>query len=796
MPRKTFYFEIFTVSLAAILLEISYTRIFSFKVYYYFTYLIIGVALLGLGSGGVAVAISRRLREADPARLIFNLCIASGASVLAGYLIIAPTQLNVSTLAYRPGEILKLIGICLLLMIPFLITGIIISTILSSQPKAAGRLYALDLIGAASGCIVCIPLLVLLDPPRTVMLAGVIFTIGGLRVALQSPLLLGVGGLTGVALLLPLVAGGLLPDPIVGQLKSLGMFRKENLVRFSKWHPVFRVDVSESPSEPGHYLLHHDGLLGSALYSFDGDFAKIDHLRTDSRALPFEVLPPEPRVLIIGSAGGLDVLASLLFGAGHVTGVELNPVTLSLLTDTYADITGRLHENPRVTLINGEGRWFLKQGEQRYDLIWFVSPDSYAAMNASTAGAFVLSESYLYTVEMLKESLKHLTEQGIICAQFGELYFENKPKRTTRYLATARQAYAEEGIQPFEQHVAVATSGGLGDLLQSTILLSKSPLTSGQIKRFYQKTIRLQMGSVRYVPGQRGDTSPVNQVIILSKSQLEEWFGTYAYLVGPVRDNSPFFWHFARFSDALTSPVAVYGRIRDYEDAIGERVSSILFILVVVFATVFLLLPFVAIRKTWMEIPYKLSTGVYFASLGLGFMFLEVALIQMFTLFLGYPTYSLTVTLFAILVFAGIGSALSGRYAARRNRALGILMAAIVALVIFYQLELSMIMNRFIGYSLGFRVLLTITLIAPLGICLGAFMPIGLMTIAGITRHPREYVAWAWAVNGFFSVMASILSTILAMVFGFKLVLSLALAIYAVGALALTRLPQNGDSKP
>jgi spermidine synthase len=795
VAKRKLYFEIFTVSLVAILLEISYTRIFSFKVYYYFTYLIIGIALMGLGSGGVLVAVSKRLRQADPGQLISKLCIGGGGSVVVGYLIIAPTQLNVSMLTYGTGEILKLVGVCLLLMVPFLAIGIILSTILSSNPEAASRLYAADLLGAALGCVICIPILVTLDPPRTVILAGLIFTLAGIRLAIRSIPLLGAAGVTSLALLLPLVSGGMLPDPVVDKIKDLDLFRASGDVQFSKWHPVFRVDVSKSFSEPGNYLLHHDGLLGSGLYRFDGDFSSIDYLSKDCRSLPFEVLPREPRVLVIGAAGGNDVLAALFFGARHVTGVELNPVTLSLLTDTYADVTGRLHENPRVTLVHGEGRWFLKQAEEQYDLIWLVSPDSYAAMNASSAGAFVLSESYLYTVEMLKESLKHLTDQGILCVQFGEIYYDRKPNRTTRYLATARQAFAELGVPAFEQHVAFSTTAGLGDLLHSTILIGKSPFDPAQVKRFVQKTMRIANGKVRYVPGQQGDGSPTNNAITLPEPQLSEWLKEYPYLVDAVRDNSPFFWHFTRFRDALTVPVRVYGRIRDYEDTIGERVSFILLILAAVFASFFLLLPFVKIREIWTRIPRKISTGVYFASLGLGFMCLEVSLIQMLTLFLGYPTYSLTVTLFAILVFSGVGSALSENYTARRNRALGILLGVLLGLVLLYQFGLPAIVDRFIGYSLGFRVGLTMALIAPLGLCLGAFMPLGLMTIAAMTDHPREYVAWGWAVNGFFSVIASILSTILAMTIGFRLLLSMAFAIYVVGALMLSRIPQSGEDR-
>ena len=191
-----------------------------------------------------------------------------------------------------------------------------------------------------------------------------------------------------------------------------------------------------------------------------------------------------------------------------------------------------------------------------------------------------------------------------------------------------------------------------------------------------------------------------------------------------------------------------------------------------------------------------MRAGAYFAALGLGFMFIEVALIQMLTLFLGYPTHSLSVTLFGILLFSGLGSLLSERYSARRNRALGILMACLIVLVVFYQLGLPVVVDRFVGRSLAFRMLLTIAMIAPLGLCLGAFMPIGLTTIAGTTPYKREYVAWAWAVNGFFSVMASILATILAMVIGFKMVFLVALVIYAAGIFSLTRLPQPAKDRP
>ena len=228
----------------------------------------------------------------------------------------------------------------------------------------------------------------------------------------------------------------------------------------------------------------------------------------------------------------------------------------------------------------------------------------------------------------------------------------------------------------------------------------------------------------------------------------------------------------------------------DPEGATGERTLLVLLGVAMFLAALFLLLPLAFARGTWSRIPYKTHAALYFAALGLGFLFFEVCLIQKLTLFLGYPTYSLTVTLFGLLVFAGIGSLLSGRYAQRRNRALAGLLTAVVLLALFYQLGLPHVVNRFVGASLWLRVSLAVLLLAPLGLCLGAFMPIGLKTLASLTVHQREYVAWGWAVNGFFSVTSSVLATILSMTFGFGFVLLLAAVVYAIGVLALWRVPQ------
>jgi spermidine synthase len=528
-------------------------------------------------------------------------------------------------------------------------------------------------------------------------------------------------------------------------------------------------------------------MWGSMLPRYDGDPASLTRYDDTDRALPFALLPPHPRVAIIGAAGGNEILASLHFDAAHVTAVELNPVTVSLLTTHFRNFTGRVAENPRVTLLNAEGRAFLGSTANRYDLVWFVAPDSYAAMNAATSGAYVLSESYLYTAEMIEDSLAHLTPGGIICVQFGETDFEHKPNRTTRYLTTAREAFRRLGIDDFPRHVLVGTNPSFAFTI-ATILLKATPFTEAEARGFVRASARVTGATTRFAWTETAADHPVVQAITLAPDALERWYTTYPFDVRTVNDDAPFFWHFVPFGQVLRSPWPA-SALGWTEQGTGERLLLVLLAVATLFAALFLLAPLLARRALWRAVPYKGRAAVYFAALGLGFMFLEVTLIQRLTLFLGYPTYSLTVTLFALLVSTGAGSLASERAARRRDRALGVLGAVLTGLVLFYLFGLGPLCARAFGAPFAWRVLLAVAVLLPLGLCLGAFMPLGLRTVAALTPHAGEYVAWAWAVNGFFSVVSSVLATLLSMTFGFSAVLVAALAVYAVGIAALRGIP-------
>ncbi|MGI9601267.1 MAG: hypothetical protein ACR2QE_05255 [Acidimicrobiales bacterium] len=781
-PRP-YYLEIALISFAALLLEISYTRIISFKLYYYWTFLVLGLALLGIGSGGVFVTVSSRIKAMTLERLLMLGCLFGAITVAVGYVVVARLPVNTTVIwDYWTGasfyNLGKLIVLCFALFATFVSIGIMLASLLGRSPDNIARLYFADLLGAGLACFVVVAMLGRVGPVGTIFAAGAILAATGVLVARRlSPLAAAAGVVLTLALVLGAVAPDSLPDPRVDDTKTVATDAV-----YSEWGPVFRVDVQEE--RPGFLSLYHDGLFGSAIYEFDGNVEGLTRFDSNVRTFPFAVLgePPENE-LIIGAAGGHEILASLYYEAESIDAVELNPVTYDLVTDRFAEYAGHVATAPGVNYVNDDGRSFLARADADYDLIWFVAPDSYSASNAASSGAFVLSESYLYTSEMILESLEHLTDRGVITAQFGEFVFDEKPNRTARYVATARQALTELGIDPAvqDQHILVVTSAD--ELLPlSTIMVKRTPFTPEELSRFADATERVEGTEARHVPGVDG-TGPVAIAATANNAELADFYAEYEYEIDAIDDNSPFFWHFSSYRDVLADLDRPLDP-RDPEDSLGERVLLLLLGLAFLFAAVFLLLPFLAIRETWARLPNKRLSMMYFAALGLGFIFYEITLIQKLVLMLGYPTYSLTVTLASILVFTGLGALLSSRY--EENPATPwVLLGALVPLTAFYLWGLDPMTEALLDQSLTVRVLFAFAAVAPLGLVLGAFMPLGLRTVAGSTDYHDEYVAWGWAVNGFFSVIGSVGSTILSMAFGFQVVLVVALALYAGACITL-----------
>lgn len=804
---RSFHFEIFLMAFASLLLEVAYTRIISFKLYYYYTFLVIGLALLGIGCGGVAVAVSKRLRQASTEAVIKWGLASAAVSVLVGYVVVALTPIDSLALwrygsSASIGNLALLVVICLALFASFISIGIMLAALFGRRTGQIGRLYFADLFGAGLACAVVVFALYWVGPAVTILVAGLLMAIGALRMSVTNPdptseasptrQIDRVGavasGLVALVLIVLLAVPALVPAVRPDSTKNIAA-SVDVEADYSGWGALFRVDAYDLGDL---YFLFHDGMLGSAIHRYNGDPASLTRFDTDPRLFAFTADgAPRDDVLIIGAAGGNEILASLYFGADQIDAIELNPLTHSLVTDRFADYAGRIAEDPRVNYVQGDGRTFLSRSEDQYDLIWYPAPDSYSATNAAASGAFVLSESYLYTAETVTESLDHLRDSGVLVAQFGELDYDTKPNRTSRYVATARQALESRGVTDPGAHIVVLRSPAAEVASYSTVLVKPTPFTDGEIADLTAAVGAVPGSDVRFAPGSVPviTTDAPAQIASLPDAELDAYLGSLPYEVGAITDNGPFFWHFAPFGDVLagyTTPIS-----DDLEDSLGERVLILLLGLAVVLGGIFLLLPFITIRDQWRQLPRKGTSLIYFACLGLGFMLLEISLIQRLVLFLGFPTYSLTVTLASILIFTGIGALLSGRFAHLGRRLLPPLALAVTALTAFYLFALPPITNALLGWPLAGRVLVTFLVLAPLGITLGMFMPLGLGAVAGLSPFHREYVAWGWAVNGFASVTGAVLTTVLAMMFGFTVVMVIALVLYLL-AITMLRLLMGG----
>ena len=570
---------IFLVSLVGLLLEVGYTRIVSYKLWYYYTYLVIGLALLGIGSGGIFVVLFGRLRRTATDRII-GLCSIFGAiSIVIGYLIVARIPVNtINIWDYGTASSVKnlaIVGIiCLAIFASFIAIGIIVSTILGRTPDGIGRLYFADLIGAGLGCLAAIPLITHLGPPDVIVLSALIFTVVGL-LALPRRVggLMTLGGVVGLVSLLIVTNVVHLPD-----VRPEGTKVGAEHASFSEWGPVFRVDVVFFPN--GTALLLHDGTFGSAMHEYNGNPASLPSLTsydTDPRALPFKVLGTPPgKELVIGSAAGNEILASLHFKSKKIEGVELNPVTLSLLTGRYKKYSGDLAHQPGVSLHQGDARTYMARTNEKYDLVWYVAPDSYAANNAASSGAFVLSESYLYTKQAIANGLKHLSDRGIMVVQFGELDFDKQPSRTSRYVMTARAAFDTLGIKDPSRHMIVSAfiTHQTGDL--STIILKRTPFTPAEVARYTAAAPTLPKVTTVWTPGMKPSPEIVSQLAAApTDAQAKKIAATYPRDISAVSDNSPFFWHFVPFNTVIRNifhPLSA----KNPEDSIGERVLLLL----------------------------------------------------------------------------------------------------------------------------------------------------------------------------------------------------------------------------
>ncbi len=796
------YAGILVCSVGVLMQEILLTRIFSFTIWYHLAYLTIGTALLGFGAAGSIAATQPRL-VANHARAAAWCAAGAGVVLLLAMAILAPHPMSPNRILQEPGRFsLALLGYYVAITLPFLLAGLAVVLPLAAYPRHVNRLYAADLFGAGLGCAAAVVALSFMDGAAAIVICAAVFLLAGACYAPERRLALGLG--TGALLLVGLSSyADRALDFRPTETKALGTALKHpgTEMLFTRWSPVNRVDLYRSAGRvlpfwaggsqrgyrgrlPQTISIQYDGHNGTDVYRAVGDSLKM--LDGHFLQTPY-VLLDSPRVLVIGVGGGIDVLNALRRGASHVTGVDLQPITIELHKGMLNEWSGGAFDRPEVELVAAEGRHFVRASNASYDLIQITAVDTFSAQST---GAYVLAESYLYTVEAFEDFLDHLDDGGLLSVVVGDPLYRGEdvpPPLATRLALVAREALARRGASDPAAHIAIAAQrvpspfarpgSPITGALRSDLLVTRAPFTHEELASL--REFLEPRGFELYLDPERRNEPTTARLLDTPEAGLETALAQQSFALEPTTDDKPFFYHVLRWQDVFRGA----GILWFFP---GSTVGQIMLLIMLGQALlVGSALIFLPLRGTGTGALSRREAGaflIYFMGLGLGFLLVEISFVQKYVLLLGYPTYSLSVTIFSLLVFAALGAWLSQRFWARPRSFLPALLALTVALVVLETLALPALREGMLAASLPARIGVTVLLQLPLGTCLGMYFPTGVHILG--SREPR-LVPWAWAVNGVGSVVASVLAVILGMAIGFSGVALVAAGVYGVGTLAL-----------
>ncbi len=799
------YLGIFLISVAVLLLQLVYTRMFSFAVWYHFAYATISVALLGFGASGAILAMFPGLVGRDLEGRVAQLATGSALATLVGLALVRVTPFDPFEIGTDPAQWLYLTALYAAVLVPFFLAGLCVAMILSARPQSVGSLYFADLCGAGLGALLSIPVIDHLGAPRGVLAGGVLFALTA--VALQPRWIPSWVVAVGLAAVLPF-GEPLGPDPAPSKRLN-DLLRDPGVeVVYSEWNAVARIDVAawKDPNAsrangiwstwgaidqnldntPPQHTVAQDADAVTPMYRFRGDMGELDFLRDHILHLPYIARPQPPQVLVIGVGGGTDILTAVKFDAGHVTGVDINPRIVSILTEDFVDWNGGFfRDSPKVTLVVDEGRNYVRHADQQYDVIQINGVDTLAALSS---GAYVLAESYLYTEEAILDLVARLSPDGILSYVIMDpVQGDSPPRHALRLFGVILQALERMGVEDPEAHVSVVgvpepervtrylkqVLRGHNPIMPMSVIVKRQPFSADERQAIASFSAD-QGFTAWHVPGQAA-LSPFRD-LTGGPEQRAAFFDNYFLDLHPTSDNKPFFFNFYKWRDLVGD--LGYHPVR--AAATGQMILLAMLGQALLLALLFIVLPLLVFNRQGLRDESRGALLLYFSALGFGFVFIEIPMIQRFVLFLGYPTRAFSVTLAALLISAGVGSLLTTRFASPVARLLPRIYIGVAGLMIAYLFVLPAVFEAMLGTSVLARTLTAVLLLAPLGLLLGMFFPIGIRSIG----DPR-FVAWAWGINGLTSVVGTVLAIVLAMNYGFNGVLLCALVIYGVGSTAL-----------
>ena len=788
MVSKKISAGLFLVALTTLMLELTLIRVFDVIWYPNMAYMVITLAMFCFGFAGVYYSLRPLDPTTDIRSYISTIAHLFALTTFAVYPVLnhVPFDFQLFSTAPAKGFLLFLI-VYFALALPFFFAGLIFTTVFSVYAKKIQVLYFWDLTGAALGCVLLVPLLPHLGAGGLVLCASALALIASGLFGKSKGWLTTTFVLAAIIMAIPFT---LSPDHYLefrqfSNKRSLRFFKEANKIERSYWDPISKIDIVDVNTKK--FIAYDGGSQSSYIYPFDGDYSKLRGILPQQAASHFwgaMVLAShylkqdtDQNVLIIGSAGGQETKAALVYGAGHVDAVELVGYVVREGKTDYATYNGGIFLDPRVNAIVGEGRSFLRSNNDKYDIIQMFSNHTSSSI-ASGTGA--MSANYLQTVEAYEDYFQKLKTDGILHINH-HVY--------PRILTTAARAWKKMGRDEFRRHVLVFEKEHVVDNLP-TVLIKMSPWTQREMDKIVsfmgpanKVVINPLHSSGNFLPDQFFSG-------VLSSSLLQH----IAYRIDPPTDNRPFFNFFRKTIRKVRSDP---DNFMNYSTAgllnsqlAGSIPMDIIHLIVtgaasLLFVGVFVFVPLLFSRVGRTRWPNKGKTLLYFSCLGSGFIIIELIFIQMFMELIGYPLYTYSTVVFSLLLSAGMGSFSSGRlHLTPRNKwylpFVGVI-ASVLLLLLFYEPVGRLLLTA----PTYVRVFIAMVMIFPVGFFLGMPFPLGILSLR---NREKGAIGWAWGVNGLFTVIGGVFSVVCSLMFGFHVTLILALMAYCLAFFLMAQL--------
>lgn len=711
---------------------------------YHYVFMLISMAIFGLGIGAV---IAYRLSKNNTQEQLLN--------QLPGWLILlSASYISVFSLIYKLPFMNLFVVYSLLAAVPYIIGGIFISIVFKTMSGDSHRLYFADLFGAGVGSLAVVIFMNQLGVVNTILLISGFAIISSLVLAVM----LKNGKQRFVSIVLIVVLGliGMYQQGVeqfekrfsgyyTSTTTSLARIRLTNTdhkLEDWTWDAYSRTDVIDIPYDDKSKIITIDGRANSQMLRFDGDLSKMEYLKEDLNYLPFD-MGKNDRVLLIGPGGGKDIVLALLGGSKDIDAVEINGGSVEIVSK-YAEYNGNIYERDEVNVFIQDGRNFVKQSKEQYDMIYLAQVMTGVA---ETVG-YALAENFIYTKDAVRDYWTALKDDGRMS------FILHDAKDLGKMTLTIVEALEEIGIAKSQiaNHIVIVNRQSHGDhsahgdrgenIIMPLIMVKKSPFTKPEIKQL-SRIIDSRMYTPLHLPYVKEDDylKGFSEGVLTT---TDFYFQGNINLV-PTTDNRPFFFDFNRGVD-----------------------KTLISLLAVVLLALLLFKP--AFKKNNMK-----RSPYYFIGLGVGFMLIEIPLIQMFSLLLGHPTRSFIVTLVALLIGGGTGSLVGGWSKFQwKGRYLPLLMVPLLTAAVYF--ALNGLMYKWIVSSIDIRILITIAMLFPLGFFMGMPFPHGIKTLKKAQKESG--IPLVWGINGVMSVGGSVLAVIIAMKLGFSYTLAAGALVY------------------